>query len=322
MPQTTLTPARGSSRRDRTRRQLGDDLGQGEGEVLGQVRTRGVTARARSDVTSRWSAAPVSGPSRRPTLADVDARVAVQAEDPVARRRARRRSSRLSAPPGMTSSAGWKSSRTRPGSSPAACTSASASAAPTQGGGVHVVAAGVGDARRRCWPTGPRWCRAPGGRRGRRAAPRAVPSAPRSATRPAVGQPGDPPAAPARSARRPGSVVRASAQDSSGWACRSRRSSTSSLSQRATTASMSAAARATSPCAGSAAERAVGSVGSRVASRSRLAHSSYAARMPVGGDRGRQLAGQHRGAHLVADRADRRASGAAAGRARRGPAPR
>ena len=46
----------------------------------------------------------------------------------------------------MTSSAGWNSSRTRPGSSPRAATSASASPAPTSAGRVDVVTAGVGDA--------------------------------------------------------------------------------------------------------------------------------------------------------------------------------
>ena len=62
-------------------RQLGDELAEGEGEVLGQVRARGVPAACRSAGPSSASAAPVSGPTRRPTWPTSMRGVAVQAED-------------------------------------------------------------------------------------------------------------------------------------------------------------------------------------------------------------------------------------------------
>ena len=46
LPHTSAAPARGSSRRDSAAGTLGDHLGQGEGEVLGQVRPGGVPAAA------------------------------------------------------------------------------------------------------------------------------------------------------------------------------------------------------------------------------------------------------------------------------------
>ena len=49
------------------RGQLGDQLAQREGEVLGEVRAGGVPAARRQSRTSSASAAPVSGPSRSPT---------------------------------------------------------------------------------------------------------------------------------------------------------------------------------------------------------------------------------------------------------------
>ena len=50
------------------------------------------------------------------------------------------------APPGMTSSAGWNSRRTRPGSSPAAVHLGQGEAGADQAGRVHVVPARVRDA--------------------------------------------------------------------------------------------------------------------------------------------------------------------------------
>ena len=75
-----------------------------------------VPSRRTSSGRRRWSAGPSAG---RPGRRRRPGRSA-------ARRRARRRrgrpgSIRCSAPPGMTSSAGWKSSRTRPGSWPRSC---------------------------------------------------------------------------------------------------------------------------------------------------------------------------------------------------------
>ena len=70
-------------------RQLGDELGQREGEVLGQVRPAGVAA-----APGQPDLEAVGGTGDRalaqPDPADVDGRVAVQAEDPARRRRARR----------------------------------------------------------------------------------------------------------------------------------------------------------------------------------------------------------------------------------------
>ncbi len=158
--------------------------------------------------------------------ADVEARVAVQAEDARRRRRARRRAISCSAPPGMTSSAGWNSSRHAAGSSPRGVRPRpSASAGADQRGGVHVVAAGVRDAGDGAAPTGRRSGRGTG------SASRSA----RSATTGALGadlgdqaaalEPGDPPAGLAvRARRRPRRWCGARPSDSSGWACRSRRS--------------------------------------------------------------------------------------------------
>ena len=109
---------------------------------------------------SRLSAAPVIGPSRSPTrptsMVGSQCRPKMRLTSSSAPRPIRRE-----APPGMTSSAGWNSRRTRPVSSPAACTSARASPAPSR----PVVWTS--------WPhawatpgtwlaTGRRWCRRPG----------------------------------------------------------------------------------------------------------------------------------------------------------------
>ena len=94
------------------------------------------------------SAAPVSGPSRRPTWPT--SRLGSQCRPKTWRDAVERAGGdQVSAPPGMTSSAGWKSSRTRPGSSAAGCDLGEGQAGADEAGGVHVVPAGVGDARRR-----------------------------------------------------------------------------------------------------------------------------------------------------------------------------
>ncbi len=127
-PQTTLTPARGSSRREST---------------AGSSVTIFASANVRSSVRwgrlvwpplpvsriSRLSAAPVIGPSRRPTRPTSMVGSQWRQKMRLTSSSAPRFISR-EAPPGMTSSAGWKRSRTRPVSSPAACTSASARPAP------------------------------------------------------------------------------------------------------------------------------------------------------------------------------------------------
>ena len=88
LPHTTLTPARGSIRRHSTAGQLGDDLAEREGEVLGQVRAAGVAAGAgEPDLDAVGGAGERAHP--QPDLADVDAGVAVQREDPLDARRAR-----------------------------------------------------------------------------------------------------------------------------------------------------------------------------------------------------------------------------------------
>ena len=90
------------------------------------------------------SAAPVIGPTRRPTCP-------TSSDGSQCRPKAWVTSSSApaaitsSAPPGMTSSAGWNSSRTRPASGRSWWTWCSAEPGTEQGGGVHVVAAGVGD---------------------------------------------------------------------------------------------------------------------------------------------------------------------------------
>ena len=238
-PQTTLTPARGSSRRDSTAGQLGDELGQGEGEVLGEVGAAGVAAAA-----GEPDRQAVGGAGDRALaqadVADVDGRVAVEAEDPADVVEARRGPSARSAPPGMTSSAGWNSSRTRPGSSPAACTSASAKPAPSS--------AVVWTSCPHAWATPATWLRhgssvvSLSGRASRSA---------RSATRgPASPRSAISPESPVRVRRQPTwsrwwltrSVVRVSCHDSSGWACRSRRRSRRSSACLSTTVSTRASA--------------------------------------------------------------------------------
>ena len=77
-----------------------------------------------------WSDAPVMGALADADAADVERRVAVQREDPAGRRPGTPSESSRSAPPGMTSSAGWKISRTRVGRPMVRSASASAVAAP------------------------------------------------------------------------------------------------------------------------------------------------------------------------------------------------
>ena len=80
MPHTTLTPGARVEAPAQDRGELGDDLAEGEGEVLGEVRPRGVAALADEPHGQR-----VGGAGERALAqadaADVEARVAVQAED-------------------------------------------------------------------------------------------------------------------------------------------------------------------------------------------------------------------------------------------------
>ena len=170
-PQTRLAPARGSRRRDSAPGQLGDQLAERVGEVLGQVRAGGVPAAAGEPDRER-----VGGAGERADpqadLADVDGGVAVQAVDVpdavegaggdhLERTAGHHLLGGLEQQPDPAGERGLPRGRGQrePGAD--------------QGGGVHVVAAGVRDARRRCWPTARRAGRRRAGRRGRRAARRA-----------------------------------------------------------------------------------------------------------------------------------------------------
>ena len=131
----------------------------------------------------------------------------------------------ISAPPGMISSAGWKISRTRPGSS--AATDCSARPAPT---------------RPAVCTSCPHACATPSMLLRQGSGMRSsTGSASRSARRPITGPGFSPmststPVLPSGRVTRPASpsrlvtrlVVRSSCQESSGWACRSRRNSSSS----------------------------------------------------------------------------------------------
>ena len=242
MPHTTLTPARGSSRRLR---------------MAGSSVMTLPSAKVRSSV--RWgrevwpplpesrivsaSAAPVRGPSRRPIRPT--SRLGSQCSPKTWSTSSRApAASRCRAPPGMTSSAGWKSSRTRPASAPRALASASARPAPTS----PAVCTSC-----------PHACATPGtvlrhGSVTRSSTGRASRSA-RSATsrEPLPISAITPP--PSRwltaqpvpsSALTTRSEVRSSAQLSSGWACRSRRSSTRSSAYLSTTSAMTEVACAAS----------------------------------------------------------------------------
>ena len=133
-------------------RQLGDELGQREGEVLGQVRAAGVAAAA-GEPDLEASAAPVSGPSRSPTrptsMVGSQCRQKMRLD---AVERAERPSAAGAA--GHDLLGGLEQQPHAPGQQPAACTSASARPAPSRAGGVDVVTAGVGDARRPGCATG------------------------------------------------------------------------------------------------------------------------------------------------------------------------
>ena len=171
------------------------------------------------------SAAPVSGPSRRPTRPT--SRLGSQCSPKTwSTPRSAPAASRCSAPPGMTSSAGWKSRRTRPGSSPRAKTSDRARPAPT---------------RPAVWTSWPQACATPGtvlfhGSVSRSSTGRASRSARRATRRSPVPMSAITPPPSSRLTDQPEpsraltthSDVRASPQLSSGWACRSRRSATRS----------------------------------------------------------------------------------------------
>ena len=235
LPHTTLTPARGSIRRLSTGRQLGGHLGQGEGQVPGQVRSAGVAAGARQlpprPGPRRWSADPAAARPGRHRRRDRSA----------GRRAARPRRARPPRPSPRAAghhllgrleqqphAAGQQARRVRPGQR---------EGSPDQRGGVHVVATRVGDPLDVAATTGPRSGRGPAARPCR-------PAARRSARRAELGDqpgrrhPGHRPAGlldPRRDQRGGPS----SRQDSSGCACRSRRRSTSSASHSSTTTAIS-----------------------------------------------------------------------------------
>ena len=226
-PHTIDSAARGSTRRDSTPGRSVISRPERVDDVLGEVRAGGVPARCRDSATSTWSQAAVIGADPH---ADRPGRRA--AGRSAARRSARRPSSApasttVGAPPGTVSSAGWKISRTRAGR---AGPPASSRGRGQQDRGVRVVPAAVAHARRpssgRARPSGPaaaaRRCRRAGRRPGRRCRCRR-PRRCRAAARPG--------ARPERAAAAPtiSSVVRCSAKASSGCACRSRRSATTSI---------------------------------------------------------------------------------------------
>ena len=112
------------------RRQLGHDLRERVDQVGGEVRPGGVPARAgepHRDLVGGGG----DRPAAQPDLADLDARVAVQREDPVDAGRARRPPMTSSAPPrGLLG--GLEDQPDAPGSWPAAACSARTSAAPSR----------------------------------------------------------------------------------------------------------------------------------------------------------------------------------------------
>ena len=97
------------------------------------------------------SAALVSGPSRSPTWPTSTPGSQCSAKTRSTSSRAPF-SRRCSAPPGITSSAGWNSSRTRPDSRPRSMQLGQRQCGAGQRGGVHVVSARVGDPRDRAGP--------------------------------------------------------------------------------------------------------------------------------------------------------------------------
>ncbi len=234
MPHTTLTPARGSRRRLRMAGSSVITLPRAK--VRSSVRCgREVWPPLPMSRTVSASAAPVSGPSRRPMLPT--SRLGSQwrpntwltsSSAPV--------EIRCSAPPGMTSSAGWNSSRTRPGSSPRVATSARASPAPTSPA---------------VWTSCPQACATPGvvlfhGSEIRSSTGSASRSARSATSGPSVPISARTPPPSGRVIRQPApssaettaSEVRSSAQLSSGWACRSRRRVTRSSAYLSTTSAM------------------------------------------------------------------------------------
>ena len=241
IPQTTLTPARGSSLRESTAGSSVTSLP--SAKVRSEVRCgREVWPPLPLSSTSRWSAAPVSGPSRSPT-------VPTSRPGSACRPKMRETPSRtpasiaISAPPGMISSAGWKISRTRPGSESA--TAARDSPAPSRAAACT------------SWPQA---CATPVTVLAQGSSVRSsTGSASRSARRATTGPSPDPMSttsplrgsgtglSPASSRRLASSVeVRSSAHESSGCACRSRRTSISCSDSAATRASTTGSRRSRS----------------------------------------------------------------------------
>ena len=150
MPQTRLAPARGSSRRDSDAGQLGDELAEGEGEVLGQVRARGVAAAAGEPHRERVGGAG-DRPHAQADLADVDGRGRSAGAKTCPRLRGRR-GDQLERAAGHGLLGRLEQQPDPAGEQAARVGLGQREPAPTQRGGVDVVAAGVGDARARCSP--------------------------------------------------------------------------------------------------------------------------------------------------------------------------
>ena len=142
-PRPRDSPARGSTRRDSTAGHVGDDLGPARrpGRRSGAAGRCG--RRGRSAGPATWSADAGDRADPQPDRARRRAAGRSARRRSGRRRRGRRRRSTSSAPPGVSSSAGWKSSRTRPGSGPRPGQLGEHQPGAEHDGGVHVVAAGV-----------------------------------------------------------------------------------------------------------------------------------------------------------------------------------
>ena len=126
------------------RGKLGEDLGQREGEVAGQVRARGVPARPlEAHLEPVGGAGERAGPQAH--LADVDARVAVQGEDPL-HVLEHPEAHQVQGAPGHDLLGRLEEQPDPAGQQPAGMGLGQGEPGPDQRGGVHVVAAGVGDA--------------------------------------------------------------------------------------------------------------------------------------------------------------------------------
>ena len=259
------------------------------------------------------SAAPVSGPSRRPIRPT--SRLGSQC-------RPKTCETPSSAPAGDQVQraaghdllGGLEEQADAPGQQAARGDLGEGEAGADEAGGVDVVAAGVGDAGVRCCSTGRRSGRRPAARRGRRAAPPARRPAPISASTPPPS--GRVMSQPAPSRRRDDPVGGAVTRSSSARGGRAGRGAGRSARRRTCRRSHRPARGVGQGWSGeelSGSNRRQSTVGRR-----RVVGREH----PVGGQRRGQLAGQHRPSYVVAHRRDAGRACAAAGRARRAPAPR